>query len=151
VCVEKHNHRCNQHALGSSVGQFFEVLKNRQFGSLIFQNQRMASSSSLKNIQNQRIVHSTYLKKPQRMDGLHERIGKELMILWPVLSLLKQFENHYYTPKPFIWKFWELAGKWIYTWDDNRWASVPHPKNCPTLVGTPCCFKVWQVANLQSQ
>jgi hypothetical protein len=24
------------------------------------------------------------------------------MILWPVLSLLKQFENHYYTPKPFI-------------------------------------------------
>jgi len=58
-----------------------------QFGSLIFQNQR--------------IVHSSCLKKPQRMDG-HERTGKELMILWPVLSLLKQFENHYYTPKPFI-------------------------------------------------
>jgi len=44
VCVEKHNRRSNQHALGSSVGQFFEVLKNRQFGSLIFQNQRIASS-----------------------------------------------------------------------------------------------------------
>jgi hypothetical protein len=83
--VEKNNCRSNQHALGSSVGQFFEVLKNRQFGSLIFQNQRIASSSSLKNIQNQRIVHSTCLKKPQRMDGLHERTGKELTILWPVL------------------------------------------------------------------
>jgi len=55
VCVEKHNCRSNQHALGSSVGQFCEVLKNRQFGSLIFQNQRIASSSSLKNIQNQEL------------------------------------------------------------------------------------------------
>jgi hypothetical protein len=79
--VEKHNHRSNQHALG----QFFEVLKSRQFGSLIFQNQRIASSSSLKNIQNQRIVHSSCFKKPQRMDGLHERTCKELMILWSVL------------------------------------------------------------------
>jgi hypothetical protein len=83
--VEKHNHRSNQHGLGSSVGQFFEVLKNRQFGSLIFQNQRISSSSSLKNIQNQRIVHSSCFKKPPRMDGLHERTSKELMILWPVL------------------------------------------------------------------
>jgi hypothetical protein len=32
--VKKHYHRSNQHALGSNVGQFFEVLKNRQFGSL---------------------------------------------------------------------------------------------------------------------
>jgi hypothetical protein len=82
-----------------------------QFGSLIFQNQRMASSSSLKNIQNQRIVHSSCLKKPQRMDG-HERTGKELMILWPVLSLLKQFENHYYTPKHLFENFenWQVSG-----------------------------------------
>ncbi len=116
-----------------------------------FQNQRTNSSSSLKNIQNQRIVHSSCFKKPDRMDGLHERTGKELMILWPVLWLFKQFENHYYTPKPFIWKFWELAGKWIYTWVDNRWASVPHPKNCPTQVGTPCWFKVCQVADVQGQ
>jgi hypothetical protein len=85
VCVEKHNQRSNQHAFGSSVGRFFEVLKNGQFGSLIFQNQRIASSSSLKNIQNQRIVHPSCFKKPQRMDGLHERNGKELTILWPVL------------------------------------------------------------------
>jgi hypothetical protein len=26
---------------------------------------------------------------------------------------------------------WQVSG-------DNRWASVPHPKNRPTLVGTPC-------------
>jgi len=46
VCARKHNGRSNQQALGSSVGQFFEVLKNHQYGSLIFQNQRVGSSSS---------------------------------------------------------------------------------------------------------
>jgi hypothetical protein len=66
VCVWKHNQRSNQQALGSSVGQFFEVLKNRQFGSLIFQNQRITSSSSLKNIQNQRIVYSSCFKKTSK-------------------------------------------------------------------------------------
>ncbi len=110
VCVWKSTTADPTNMLLAAVfGQFFEVLKNRQFGSLIFQNQRISSSTSLKNIQIQRIVHSSCFKKPQRMDGLHERTGKELMIPWPVLWLFKQFENHYSTPKPFIWKFWRTG------------------------------------------
>jgi len=104
--------------------QCWAVLRSFKESSVWFFN---ISESKNRQFQNQRIVHSSCFKKPQRMDGLHERTGTELMILWPVLWLFKQFENHYYTPKPFIWKFWELAGKCIHTWVDNRWASVPHP------------------------
>ncbi len=62
---------------------------------------------------------------PQKINGFHERIAKEL---------LKFFEKHVYIPKSIIWKSWESAGNWIYTWVDNRKVSVPHFKNRPILV-----------------
>ncbi len=82
-----------------------------------------------KKIQNQRTASSSYFKT------LNGR-----MVLWLVFWLFENFQNDRYMPRPFIWKSWEPKGKWIYTWVDNQWVSVPHSKNCPTLVHVTYCM-----------
>jgi hypothetical protein len=50
---------------------------------------------------------------------------------WVIFWFSIFFENHDYIPQPVIWKFWELAGQWIYTLVDNWWVSIPNFKNHP--------------------
>jgi len=92
--------------VGTSVEQFLEFSKNRQFW--LFQ-------------------------KPQRSSSLHERINGSLASSLTTLFFLKTMDIYQKWVLQIIWSF---EGKWLYTQVDSWWVSVSHFKNRLTLVGT---------------
>jgi len=119
--------------------------KNRQFGFFkyfrikepsiwvlqILQNQRTLNFGFLKSIQNQRIVSSNCFKNLKELMVFMKELSNNCHSL---ASSSKNFENYTYIPKPAIWQFWKLAGKWICTRVGNRCISVPHCKHHLPLV-----------------
>lgn len=84
----------------------------------LFQNQRIISFGSLKNIHNKKTINSDCFK------NLKESMICDIFIL----------KNLGCIQKTSFLTCWEPTGKWIYTWFDNWQVSVPNSKNSPTLV-----------------
>jgi hypothetical protein len=115
----------------SSVGWFFEILKNRQFR--VFKYFRIKAPPVLVLWKELRIKEFLILvisetSKNQGVSWMNwERTSDSLA---DSLTFETNLRTAVIIPKPVVWKFWEPIGKW--------WVSVPHPKNYPTLVLSRC-------------
>ncbi len=137
--------------------------KNRRFGFLWRKS----------NTHQFQLFQKPFLK----INRFHERMGKELTVLWLVFFLLlHSFENHGHISKLVIWiaknhghiphlvilifenhghipKFviWIFENQWVYAQADKRQIPIPRSKNHPTPVLTPnqCLVVIWLVVNLR--
>ncbi len=123
----------------SSVGWFFEFLKNSQFQ--FFKYFRFKGPPVLVLWKELRIKEFLVLviSETSKNQGVSwknwERTSDSLAAS---LKLETNLRTAVIIPKPVTWNFWESIGKWLYTQVDNWWVSVPHPKNHPTLVLSRC-------------
>jgi hypothetical protein len=72
----------------SSVGQFFEFLKNHQFGFFKYSRTKQLLVSLLfTQFPNQRTTGHGYFEKPQGTGSFHEKTGDSLAGSWTLSDL----------------------------------------------------------------
>ncbi len=119
----------------------------------VFQNQRTVNLGSSNILESKNSQFWFFEKNSESknvssncLENLKELMVfmKELSNNWHSLaSSFKKIENYSHIPKPAIWQFWKLAGKWICTRVGNRWICVPHSKHHLPLVGLPFMHGGW--------